>query len=160
MTIEHRLEKLEKENRMLKRLFVLAMVGLVVWLIVYPDKSLKAESSSKVIEATAFHLVDSSGKTRGLFNVSSAGLVQIGLFDGKKKPRTLLAVSSNGDSSLIFSNSKGQESIELSLSSDNTSSFVFFDTKNKSRLLFGVAPSGTTGMGIKDSYGNIIWSAP
>jgi hypothetical protein len=67
MDINARLEKLEKENRRMKKIGIVAIVFTSVLFISGQAKT------DRVVEANAFRLVDSAGKVRALLSMSPAG---------------------------------------------------------------------------------------
>ena len=132
MTIEQRLEKLERQNRMFKIIIVAISLGCAA--IAAAGGS---AGEDKVIMAREFRLIDSQGKTRGLFSLEAGGSPVIALFDAKGKNRG-----------------------SFGLLADGSPFFGLYAAQGKTRGLFSLLADGTQVFGLRDAREKTIWSAP
>jgi len=99
MTIEERLEKIEKElaearrrNRWLLTIMGLVVVGIgLAWILTKTTAAATATTAPKVIRANDFIVENANGKTRAELSVDKDG-PRLGLLDEKGKPRAELGI--------------------------------------------------------------------
>ena len=97
MDMNARLEKLEKENRRIKKIGIVSVVLASVLII-----SGQA-STNKVVTANEFRLVDATGKVRGFFSTNDEGLALLSLTDSSGKISASLGASTKGSTLLLKS---------------------------------------------------------
>jgi len=97
MDLNARLEKLEKENRRMKKTGIVAVVLASTFLIGGQAKT------SKVVEANEFRLVDGSGKVRGTFVTNNDGQTLLTLTDSTGRVATSLGTGTQGSSLILGS---------------------------------------------------------
>jgi len=124
-SFSNRLEKLERENRRLKVLGSVVLLGaagaLCMGLTAAPSKKLEAETIvikdargktqailSSGDEGPAFTLMDQNGKLRVNIDVSHEG-PGLDLLDGTENPRAQLMVTEDQGPLLNFTDSKGAQ---------------------------------------------------
>jgi len=100
MTIEERLEALERGLSAAKRRNKYLLIGLVLlavaWAFTSATGTVQAQAGDKIIRAEKFELVDPQGRVRALLSVSDEIGPELGLFDENGKLRAGLIVSDKG----------------------------------------------------------------
>jgi hypothetical protein len=119
----------------------------------FAARTVDAANAPRMITAQKFMLVDSRGKTRGEFNVTSKGVAQVAMFDGTGTLRAGLGVGSDGAPALGIYGHDGKPRIEVGLTR-SVARVVLFDANAKPQATLGVAPDGQSGMGLMDKAGN------
>ncbi|MCP4200939.1 MAG: hypothetical protein GY769_03295 [bacterium] len=186
--LSNRLERLERENRWMRRVgFAVVVVAMAVALI----GAAKPEEIPEMIEARMFRVIDEkgspraqmdanglryadeNGKTRaqmnadGFVNVDENGKTRAQMnadgfvnVDENGKPRA--AMTANG---LSYADENGKTRAQM-----NADGFVYADETGKHRAQFGVVEVVTpktgeesrypAGMALFDANGKVIWEAP
>ena len=165
MTIEERLEKVEKElteakrrNRWLLTVLGLVIVGLgMVWLLAKTTSSATAATTPKVVRANAFIVVDTNGKERAKLDVTKGGQTELVLFDENGEQRALLAVNKDGPG-LALSDEKGKTRAGLGLGKDGVG-LELLDENGEQRAVLE-ATKARTGLELYNAKGKTIWSTP
>lgn len=93
-----RLEKLERENRRLKKIGIVAAV--VVSAVIVGGQA----KTNKVVEADEFRLVDASGKVRGKFSTNNLGQTLLTLTDSSEQISAALGTGTQGSSLVLNAN--------------------------------------------------------
>jgi hypothetical protein len=88
--INARLERLERENRRMKKIGIVAIVFASVLFV-----SSQA-TTNKVVEANEFHLVDASGNVRAYLQMSAAGGPELEFYDENKTSVGIFSATSSG----------------------------------------------------------------
>jgi hypothetical protein len=120
------LERLERQNRMLKRLgvflFLLCFlaIGLMAWQLKRVSHLAAPLGQAKIISATEFHLRDENGKLQGVLAASPDGAMLF--LNGPNNKTGLLFNPGPSGSSLSLMSSDGEQ--QLSLHTDNAFSWV------------------------------------
>ncbi len=104
MDINARLEKLERENRRIKKLGIVAIVFASVLFISGQAKT------NKVVEASAFHLLDASGKVRAELSMPVAEEPELIFYDNSG---TSVAYISTKPPGLYLGKSGAKESVVI-----------------------------------------------
>jgi hypothetical protein len=130
-----------------------AFVGGAVSGHIFAARTVDAANAPRMITAQKFMLVDSRGKTRGEFNVTSKGVAQVAVFDGTGTLRAGLGVGTDGAPALGIYGHDGKPRIEVGLTR-SVARVVLFDADAKPQATLGVAPDGQSGMGLMDKAGN------
>lgn len=106
----NRLEKLERDNRRLKRsvLVALVIVGLTGTIAA-------SRPTPKAIRAHEFDVVDNSGNVRATMNFIPSGESGVAVYDAKGHPRAVMAVAPSGSPSLALSDSEGRGSAGITI---------------------------------------------
>ena len=134
-TLTRRLERLEGQNRWLKCLTLMLLLGIAATGLMgqtAPQRPLRA------LEAEEFLLRDSRGQVRASLGTTqnpNATVLQIHNENGK--PRTRLIVSGDG-----------------------TSSLEVMDSSDRVRVLLGVRDNGLPRVWLGNEAGKIMWRAP
>ena len=134
-TLAKRLDRLEGENRRLRRMSLMLLLGAATMALMGQTPQ---HRPLRTLEAEEFLLRDSRGQVRASLGTSqnpSATALQI--YNGNGKPRTLLIVSGDG-----------------------TSSLEFMDTGDRVRVVLGIRDNGSPRVWLGNETGRIIWRAP
>jgi hypothetical protein len=176
MTIEERLEKLERElsrakfrNRWLLAGVGLAVgIGLVAWAF-GPTAALAQSTRAALTEvrANSFILEDENGKVRAMLITTKDG-PRLSLLDENGKPRAGLGVSKDGPSLSLY-DENGKDRAGMAMTKDGPK-LGLFDENGVRRTMLGAAstvtPEGKTITYPESSLllfspdGKTIWSAP
>jgi hypothetical protein len=103
MDINARLEKLERENRRMKKIGIVTVVFASVLFISGQAKT------NKVIEANEFHLVDGAGKVRGTFVTNNDGQTLLRLSDSTGQVVANFGTGTQGSSLFLGSTNSKQQ---------------------------------------------------
>ena len=126
--VTRRLERLESENRRIKRLGAAAFFGAVALLIMGQSKS---DHISKVVDAERFVVRDASGAVRAVLGVNPNGNMGLEVRDKNGKAGVALGMGTNGNPALRLDGKQGKTGIALGVRSDNSSAMEFYDTEGK-----------------------------
>ncbi len=176
-SIVERLEKVEKQNRQMKRVALGASLLAVAFAV------MGAQGSPRPVVAERFVVVDANGTERAVLGMAERGPA-LRLYDAKGKKRAEWE-SEPEETSLLFYGKRGNEQVALfaneagfGLSSltleavDGKSSFrasseedsaglsLYESFPTKKPLAFLTTNSGKSRLQMNDSNGNQIWSAP
>lgn len=130
-TLAQRLERVERENRSLRRVGVLMLVGVAALLIA------AQATANRVVEAEKFVVRDASGKIRAELGTPPDGRVALTLFDRDGGLRVELRVLTNGRVGLLL-----------------------YDKNGKSRAALRVLAEGGPVLGLFDKDEKLLWQAP
>jgi hypothetical protein len=133
-TLAIRLDRLERENRRLKRTGAVALVGIAA--LVLMGQTTPGEVAN-VLEAKQFVLRDSRGDTRAVLALGPDGSVGLGLSDKAGTARAWLSLGPQG-----------------------SPSFALFDRAARPRATLRLWPDGVPRLALNDKDGNVTWSAP
>jgi len=149
MDLNARLEKLENENRRIKKIGLVAAV-LVSTLIISGQAS-----TNKIVTASEFRLVDTTGKVRGTFLTNAEGQTMISLTDPSGKLYTSLGTGTEG-SSLLLTNADGKTWASLSASANKFGGLHLYGSAGE----IHIAVDGEAGPSLrvedKDSYSSVL----
>ena len=130
-SIVERLEALEKQNRLMKR------IGAAVIVIAVSMLLMGQAAATRTVEANAFILKDRAGKVRAEWSFSSSGQPELFMRDAKGQERVVLGL-----------NYYGQPDISV------------FDANGKERITVDMSSDGQPELGVMDTKGNVTWKAP
>ena len=147
--ISERLERVERQNRNLKRGMIAVVAMLLFAGIALPVK--QTFSQGDVVEAQSFILRDAAGNMRALWTEVD-GEVALGLFDAGEMLRTGLIVDVDGNSRLEFYDAGGTQRIGLG-TWDGAPSLTLYDTTGNHRVGLAVGVTGDAQLEVYDGYG-------
>lgn len=130
-TLAQRLERAERENRSLRRVGVLMLVGVAALLIAAQP------TASRVVEAEKFVVRDAGGKIRAELGAPPDGRVALTLFDRDGGPR-----------------------VELRVLTDGRVGLLLHDKDGKPRAALRVLAEGRPVLGLFDKGEKLLWQAP
>jgi hypothetical protein len=134
-TLTRRLDRLERQNRWLRRVSLVILLGAVATLLM---GQAPPHRPPRIVEAEEFVLRDARGQVRATLGTTqspSAAFLRIHNDDGKQRARIIV-------------------------SSDGTSSLEFMDSSDRVRVLLGVRDHGLPRVWLGNEGGRIIWRAP
>jgi len=127
-----RIEKLEKQNRWMKRLGIAAFLCVAVTIFIAADAPLK-DIQCRSITTSELVLVDPDGKLQANFKTKENG-PRLTFNDSKGTLRTTLSVDETGPK-LSFYDSKGETRATLNTIDDGPGLF-FYESKGTLRAIF------------------------
>jgi hypothetical protein len=143
-----RLDRLERENRLLKRWAGFLLVGCAVVVLM---GQATPRAPLKVVEAERFILMGRSGKPRAVLGEGADGNVGLRFVGATTDTvRMAFAVERDGKPSLELSDSKGSRRIGMAVSTDGSVTFGILDAAEKDRAGIGLASDGTIGFYLAD----------
>jgi hypothetical protein len=165
MTIEERLENMEKQLGRLKRRnrwllgAILLLAGGLIVPAIFETTAFRAGAqvagTAKEIRAKAFVVEDENGKGRIMLNVAEDGPI-LALFDEKGKIRAGLGVAKTGLWLWLYEeNTKPRAALGISPSGPG---LTLYDENTKPRAALSVDKDGPI-MVLLDEKGKVIWSA-
>ena len=125
-TVARRLDRVERENRLLKRAAVVALA--VISAAVLMGQATESKPTT-ALEAERFVLKDSAGKTRAVWGPSQAGGYSLGFFDAAGRGRLVLGVDDAGPN------------------------IGFMDANQTSRIILTITLKGYPALGLLDANG-------
>ena len=161
MTIENRLEALERGLSAAKRRNRYLLVGLVVLAVIWAFTSImgpvQAKAGENIIRAEGFELVDSHGHTSAVLGVTSRGPV-LGLYDENGELRVGLTVF-NGEPGLSLLDENGKFRAVLDVTDFVGPRLLMRDENGQPRASM-VIVDGEPRLYLDDENGRLLWSAP
>ncbi len=140
-----RLERMERENRRLKRVGVAVLAALAAVVLMAQANPPKV---AKVIEAERFVLQDAAGKVRGELSVLPGGQAGLGLYDQNANLRAMLSLWRDGRPSLELYDENGKLRAVIGHSTRKVIRMEKIEKWAESSLL------------LFDKAGQVIWKAP
>jgi len=134
-TLTRRLERLERQNRWLRRVSLLILLGAVVTPLMGQEPP---HRPFRTVEAEEFVLRDARGQVRA----------------------TLGTTQNPSSAFLRLHNDDGKQRARISVSGDGTSSLEVMDSSDRVRVLVGVRDHGSPRLWLGNEGGKIIWRAP
>jgi hypothetical protein len=152
-----RLDRLECENRALKRRSALLMRGVSVIALAAVltfASGARLAGVPKVIEAEKFILRDAGGAPRAELLVQDngvAGLVLLGPGQEDKSDALQLVANTDGTAVLLVKDKQGQPRLTAGVSSDGTPVVGLMNAEGKERVALAVKATGVAGLVLRDS---------
>ena len=140
--MEQRLDRVERENRLLKRAGVLTLA--VIAAVVLMGQATPSRVA-KVVEAENFVLRDGSGTARAILNVSG-GSVNLALADRQGKHRAVLYVMDDGTAGLALRDKDLVRRTVLYVLADGSSGLGVAGKDGEKRADLVVLPDGSHGL--------------
>lgn len=145
-----RLDRVERENRRLKRLSLAVMVVVAAILLMAQAPSHK----TRTVEADRFVLIDASGQVRADLAMAADNTPALTLLNEKGSP--LVSLRGADSPSLTLSNADSKEILKLLVSPD-VNSLALYDGQT-ARVGVGVWKEAA-GLALYDDKGKLVWSA-
>ncbi len=136
-TLARRVDRVERENRRLKRAGVVALAVIAAVVLMGQATTNKV---AKVVEAEKFVLRDADGKGRARLESLPSGLVRLALLDKYENVQSVLGVGV-GRPSLVLAGRNNKTILTTS----------FLSISGKSRLTLAVLPSGAQSLVLTDN---------
>lgn len=131
-----RLDRLERENRRVKRVGAVVLVGIAAAALMG-----QARTAGRKMEAERFVVLDSSGKRRAELGVWPDGWAGLAIFDLDGKGRAGLRLAPDGAPSLALFDPDGKKRAELYAEPNNKAGLVLTDKDGKTSFPPGTAAS-------------------
>ena len=145
-----RLERVERQNRSLKRLNVAILVGC---LLVLAAGAWRPEAA-KTIEAESLILRDKEGKIRATLSPGLGDNASLVLLDQNQMPRLMAGLMKDGDPFISLKGAQGKNRASLIANSKNdSSSFQLSDDEGKPRATMSLLSDGTPSLVLSDRDG-------
>lgn len=144
-----RLERVESENRRLKRIGVLAVLGLGALMLLgqaTPSAITPAVPAAKVIEAEKFVLRDPTGRERAELSVLADGSPTLGFVDPDGKPRALFGLGADGAPGLALLGPDDKGRLTLSVRRDGAAAVILVDAGGRPRARLDLETDGVPGL--------------
>jgi hypothetical protein len=150
--LQRRVERLERQNRLLRRLGWLTAVVLAVAIV--SGQAALPTAESRQLSAESFRLVDGDGKLRGEFALGDEGPL-LRLLDAEGQPQVQLAVAGNRPALDLFEKGKRRASIEVA-AGDATATLLSDQGSARAMLSAGKDSAGkeTAACALHDPLGN------
>jgi hypothetical protein len=166
MTIEERLEDMERELRRVKRRnrWLLGAILLVVVGLIAPEvfettairaRSKEVETANE-IRAMSFVLEDENGTVCAMLTATKDGPM-LGLYDENGKTRAGLRLTKDGPD-LVLLDENGKTRVMLAVLKDNSGLWLL-DENGLARAGLGLVTKYGSGLWLYDKNGKVIWSA-
>ncbi len=151
-TLTPRLDRLERENRLLKIGGAILLLGLAA---VGAMGQVLPKAIPKVVEAEQFVLRDTKGKIRAGLEVRAAGAPGLVLYDQNGKARAALNVLADGSPGLVLADQTENPRAILTLPADDGAPRLHLSDRNgKIRAMLNVDTRGPS-LTLWDQNGNI-----
>lgn len=152
--LAHRIDRLERENRDLRRKAPIVVVALACVVALVTTALLPAGSrAADSIEARRFILRGDDGRVRATLATADDGSARLVLQDREGRERLKLTLLDDGSPGLSFVDREGRPRAVLGLLSDETSTLVFADRAGRSRTAIGLSPDESSTLVFADSDG-------
>jgi len=154
MTVEERIERLERNNRrLLAGLVAVILLGIGVAAIPNPGGDVVDE-----VRARKFTLVDVNGKERAMLDMTEDGPV-LRLYDEIAKVCAELNAAKTGPTLRLY-DENGKSRAGLTVTKDGIPGLAMIDENDKSRVVLCVTKDGMPELAMFDENGKSIWKAP
>lgn len=153
-TLARRLDRVERENRRLKKAGVVALAVIAAVVLMGQVKA------KKVVEAEKFVLRNNGGIIRAMLSVrENHNLANLAFFDEAGSIRIALGAGGDGPSSFFgFYDQGGKNRVSLLLNPDVGPILKFRDEKERDRAELRIKDGAS--MYFYNKAGKVIWSAP
>ncbi len=167
MTIEQRLERLERQNRWMKRIGALGLAVAAPVLLSGQAKGkdlqhLKARSltlidgygrNRVVVADYGLRVSDINGKTRAMLFARGDGSPRLDLRDKNGKTRMSFRALLDGSPSLDLWDKNGKQGVALRMLGDGSSRLLLYDKNGKNRAALGAYADGSSRLILFDTNG-------
>ena len=147
-----RLDRLERENRRLRRFGNMTLVGIAIVLGVtlavfwYSGRFGFGGGVPESLAARQFTIRDAKGSTRGTWGIGEDGTVRFVLSDVQGRPRVRLSLLPDGSSGLSFADTTDRKLVVLGAMPDQSTSFVMSDRTGVPRAVLGTSSGGASNL--------------
>lgn len=154
-----RLDRLERENRWLKRIGAVVLAGLTAVILTGQATLRKVP---RVVEAEKFVLKDAKGDVRGMLMMAPDGSPSLALFG---QGTVLLSVGADGEPSLALLGKDKKGVAAIGVGSDGSPGLAIMDKSGKLRAAMGSVKHGPTrtpihSLTLFNKDGKVVWKAP
>jgi len=141
MTIEQRVEKLERQNRNLKLVAAALLVAGATALIMGQAPAANDEVVN-LIRAHRIEIISNEGKPAVVLGMTAAGTGTVTTFDPKENKIVSLGVTRNGEGTITTGNRKGNDLIKLAVTTEGEGVLITNNADGKKLIEIGVTTEG------------------
>jgi len=173
MTVEKRLEKLERENKWMRRAGAVVLAVAATVLLTGQGKGEKLPD----LEVRSLTVKDEKGKVRVKLGTATDGSAHIEIHDQAGRVRLSLRTAANGAPHLRLADQAGKHRAVLRVFLDGSvflalhdglllrtvakgSPSILLTDGGRVRTSLGIADAGSPALELKDAKGNVIWQVP
>lgn len=157
--VHRRFEALERDNRRLRRLGLIMLVGVAVLLgltsaiMVVAARHGMPGMVPEISESRKYLLRDRTGTIRAALGTNEDGTVQLVLSDTSGQSRLRLSVLADGSSGVAFVDSANSARVVVGVLPDESANLVLADPGGKTRVVLGLTPNGAATLVFADRGG-------
>ncbi len=144
-TLERRLRRVERENRVLRRAGAVLVIGVAAVMLMG-----QTILHRRAVESEAFLVRDAQGQVRAMLKALENGTVGLSFYDQAGVPRAWLRVLTDGTPGLVLSDESGQVRTMLNVQGDGLVGLLFYDQDGRPRAWLNVLADGTGGLALFD----------
>jgi hypothetical protein len=152
-----RIDRIERENRRLRRFGTMMLVGMAivlgVTLAVFVYSGSFGIGVPENIVARQFTIRDAQGTSRGTWGIAEDGTVRFLLSDLSGRPRVRMSLLPDGSSGVSLADSADRKLLVLGALPDQSTSFVMSDRLGVPRAVLGMATNGSANLVFADREG-------
>jgi len=156
-TLVQRLDDLERENRRLKWIGALVLIGIAALVLMGQAGPRRV---FKHLQSEQFILQDPGGQTRAVLGTLADGSSGLVLYDRNGKERAKLIVLADGSSVLHALDKDGKLRAGLGVASDGSPGLLLGDREGRPRAGLSVLGDGMPSFGLFDANGKVLFKAP
>ncbi len=152
-TMMQRLERLERENRSMKRTGIAALACLCFVALIGATSA-----KNKTVEAQNFIVKDAQGRTLADFGLRADGMPKMELYDNGGRSRAVLSSLPDGSAALVIHGTDGKR-LAVSTIGTGAIGFTMFDKDSRPRAEFSVQRDDSAHLMLMDSDQKVLWQA-
>lgn len=141
MTIEQRIEKLERQNRHLK-LAVAGILMTAVGALVMGQAAATGDDVANIIRAHRIEVVSESGKPAVVLGMTAGGTGTVTTLDDKGGKIVTLGVAKGGEGTITTNNAKGNELVKVGVTTEGEGVIITQNQEGKKLIEIGVTTDG------------------
>lgn len=144
-TLERRLRRVERDNRVLRRAGAVLVIGVAAVMLMG-----QTILHRRAVESEAFLVRDAQGQVRAMLKALENGTVGLSFYDQAGVARAWLRVLTDGTPGLVLSDESGQVRTMLNVQGDGLVGLLFYDQDGRPRAWLNVLADGTGGLALFD----------
>lgn len=160
--VEHvlmqRMDRLERENRRLKRYSGMMVVACAILLglsgaMVFFSGRFSLPGAGQVVAARQFVLQGDGGATRGAWGIDKDGAVRLSLSDAQGRQRVRVSLLQDGSAGISLSDSADRKLAVFGVLPDQNTTLALTDRSGTPRAVLGVSSDGSSNLVFADRTG-------
>ncbi|MHC4342941.1 MAG: hypothetical protein ACYSX0_22355 [Planctomycetota bacterium] len=155
MTLEQRVEMLERQNRWFRRIGVTGVAFIAVVMLMGQGKG----NSPQDLVVRSLNVRDETGRDRARLWLRPRHGPEAAL-SHKGEPTAVLGVTKDGRGLLMLTDSASRAQARLGVREDGAPRLELVDREGRVRTKFGLDESGSPSIVMLDSNDKVIWQAP
>jgi len=122
----------------------------------------KSDTSAqrRIVSASEFVLLDSTGKPRAKIDVNDDGQAGFAMYDRDNHPRAQIVVDNYGAPSVRLYDTTDKLRLSLEISTDGVPTVRLMDTSDRARAVLGVDAEGEAGLNFYAQDGRVLRELP